>query len=63
MKDNTIVVKLSGKALGGVEELSNLFKSCKDQRLAGRMSEGSMNPVPENSHLKYDYIYAMVSNV
>ncbi|MBQ4246769.1 MAG: acetylglutamate kinase [Succinivibrio sp.] len=33
MKDNTIVVKLSGKALGGVEELSNLFKSCKDQRL------------------------------
>lgn len=33
MSDNTVVVKLSGKALGAVEELSALFKAAKGQKL------------------------------
>lgn len=33
MSDNTVVVKLSGKALGAVEELSALFKATKGQKL------------------------------
>ena len=33
MLDNAVVVKLSGKALGGVEELSKLFTACRGQKL------------------------------
>lgn len=33
MSNNTVVVKLSGKALGAVEELSALFKAAKGQKL------------------------------
>lgn len=33
MLDNAVVVKLSGKALGGVEELSKLFTACPGQKL------------------------------
>ena len=33
MLDNVVVVKLSGKALGGVEELSKLFTACRGQKL------------------------------
>lgn len=33
MLDNAVVVKLSGKALGGVEELSKLFTACHGQKL------------------------------
>lgn len=33
MLDNAVVVKLSGKALGGVEELSKLFTACSGQKL------------------------------
>lgn len=33
MLDNTVVVKLSGKALGGIEELSKLFTACRGQKL------------------------------
>lgn len=33
MLDNAVVVKLSGKALGGVEELSKLFTTCRGQKL------------------------------
>ena len=29
MTQNTVVVKLSGKALGGVEELSKLFQAAR----------------------------------
>ena len=33
MTQNTVVVKLSGKALGGVEELSKLFQAARGQKL------------------------------